>query len=135
MFDEIFMEINGVGELYVEINLIVENSPTLFVCKTTNNERYIFVTQNKTKCEYILAKIDKEMLIRMLKNEITIKNTFCSSNYIYKTYLDENKRFQIFREKTFSPYEYIWPVENENLKQNNKAIKNYIHKLEGNPDF
>ena len=127
MFNEAFMQLEENIELYVEINLIVKEHPTLFVCKTINNERYLFYTCNQENYEYIFTKTNNETLIKMLTGEITTKDAFCANVCVYKTYLDFNERFQILKEKDID--NNICINDEEKINNSDETINAYIKKL------
>lgn len=124
-------EIQGIGKLYVDIELVVGLEPVLFVCTVEGdvNKKYLVMTYDSCNGIYILRKIDNKELLDMLENRVTMERTFRNSASIFKTYIDEsdNLRFKIFEGLTFD--EKFLPRKNEFFELKSRHILKYIEKI------
>jgi len=88
---EYWDEIQGIGVLNMEMELVVGVEPVLFVCSLKSNpkKKYLIMTYNSMKGKYVIREIGNEEVLLMLDNEITMEQTFRNGTYIYLTYLEE----------------------------------------------
>lgn len=124
-------EIQGIGKLYVDIELVVGFEPVLFVCTVEGdiNKKYLVMTYDSCNGIYILRKIDNEELLDMLENRVTMERTFRNSTHILKTYIDksDNLQFETFEGLTFD--EKFLPRKNEFFELKSRHILKYIEKI------
>ncbi|UTC64427.1 hypothetical protein E4O00_11635 [Treponema sp. OMZ 788] len=73
---DIFVEIKEGGKLYIDRILFESYYPILFSCKNKIGEHYICVCcqNNKDGKKWLLGKTDVNNIIKILKNEITIRD-------------------------------------------------------------
>lgn len=122
-------EIQGVGKLYTDIELVVGFEPVLFVCTTENNSKYLVMTYDSCNGVYVLIKINNKELLNMLENKITMEKTFRNGTSILKTYIDDSGNMQY---EAFNPSEFdenLLPRKNEFFDLKSKYILKYIEKL------
>ncbi len=74
-----FVNTDKYGKLYIDRILFESGFPIIFTCKNDFNEIFICVCcQNNDKgCKWLVGKTDGMSMIRMLKDEITIRETIC----------------------------------------------------------
>lgn len=87
--NDIIFNSKETGELKLDRVLFETFEPILFVCKNSVGELYICVccmSTGKMK-KWLIAKIVPQIIISMLKNEITIRDAFLSG--------DANKRYSV----------------------------------------
>jgi hypothetical protein len=83
---ELWNTIEGFGDLYMEMELVVAWEPILFVCTNKEaTERYLVMTYNSADEKYVIVNISVRQLLKMLQNQITIEKTFRSSDAIWFT--------------------------------------------------
>lgn len=93
-YDDLWEEVEDIGTLYKEIDLVVGFEEILFVCATKySNERYLIMTYDSSEAIYVMRKIGKKDLLEMLDNKITLEQTFRHTDFIYETYINENSDF------------------------------------------
>lgn len=90
MSEQYWDEINGLGKLYLEEELVVGTEPVLIVCTDENKNRYLIMTYDSCEGIYVYRKIDKTELLDMLENRVTMEQTFRRGNKIYQTYVAED---------------------------------------------
>jgi len=124
-------EIQGIGKLYVDIELVVGFEPVLFVCTVEGdiNKKYLVMTYDSCNGIYILRKIDNKELLDMLENRVTMEKTFRNSDFILKTYIDmsDNLQFETFEGLTFDGK--FLPKKNEFFELKSRHILKYIEKI------
>lgn len=80
--------LDGIGDLYIENELIVGVETLLFVCTNEQRgQRWLFMTYDSCNWEYVFVKISSDCLLKMLKNEITMESAFRQAEYIGETYI------------------------------------------------
>ncbi len=86
---EFWNEIEEIGTLNVEMELLVGLEPVLFVCVLEDNPniKYLVMTYNSAKTTYVMRKIDDEELLLMLDKKVSMEETFRNGNEILKTYM------------------------------------------------
>lgn len=86
---EFWNEIEGIGTLNIEMELLVGLEPVLFVCvlEDNSNTKYLVMTYNSAKTIYVMRKIDDEELLLMLDKKVSMEETFRNGNEILKTYM------------------------------------------------
>lgn len=84
---EYWATIDGLGELDMDMELVVSYEPVLFVGVPANNpvEKYLIMTYDSYNDIYIMRKISSRSLVDMLTNKKTMEETFRDTDYIYKT--------------------------------------------------
>lgn len=87
-----FIKINKYGDLYVDRILFESYFPIIFTCRDANNDIFICVCcqNNREGCKWLVGKTDKSSIIKMLKDEITIRDLLLnfSSEKISVDYID-----------------------------------------------
>lgn len=71
-----WIQVNELGELYKEYVLVHFDVPLLFVCKDNMNNRYLILCIDEEEGQYLCLQISNNMLLKMLKKEITMADTF-----------------------------------------------------------
>ncbi|MCM1218370.1 MAG: hypothetical protein NC548_28115 [Lachnospiraceae bacterium] len=83
---ELWEELEKIGKLYVEEELVVGIEPVLQVCvDRAGYNRYLVMTYDSGEGEYVLCRIESRALLDMLENRRTMEETFRAANRIYKT--------------------------------------------------
>lgn len=91
MDKEVWRTIEGIGNLYIEEELVVGTQTVLFICEDDLHNKYLFMTADYYEEEYIFSKIKKSVLIDMLERKIPIVEALLSSGIIYMTYEDSGR--------------------------------------------
>ena len=71
-----WIEVNELGELYKEIDLVCFDVPLLFVCKDVTDKRYLILCIDEEEGQYLCLQISNQILLKMLNNHITMAETF-----------------------------------------------------------
>lgn len=124
-------EIEGIGRLYTESELVVGFEPVLFVCTDkSKKEKFLIMTYDSCNGIYIMRKITNVELLNMLNNKVTMEETFRNSKNILKTYIDNDDvmRYDVFISSEFD--ESLLPRKGEYFELHSRYILNYIEKLE-----
>lgn len=124
-------EIQGIGKLYTDIELVVGFEPVLFVCTVEDdvNNKYLVMTYDSYGGVYILRKINNKELLDMLENRVTMEETFRNGTSILKTYIDDSDNMQY---EMFVPTEFdgcFLPRKNEFLELKSRHILSYIERI------
>lgn len=87
---EFWDEIEGIGELNMEMELVVAEEPVLFVCSLEQNpeKKYLIMAYNSFKGKYVIREIDNQELLMMLENQVTMEQTFRNGKEIIMTHLE-----------------------------------------------
>ena len=127
---EFWDTIQGIGDLYIENELVVATETVLFVCKDESEQRWIFMTYNSYDGIYVFAKVRTETLLKMLKDEITMEETFREAEFINETYIDDEDELCYRQERSDRFDEHRLPDKGANYGIHSKYICDYIKKLE-----
>lgn len=86
---EYWDDIDGIGRLEIEIELVVADEPVLFVCheEACHANKYLFMTYDSFEGVYVFRKISDDELLDMLENRVTMEQTFRNGEYIGQTYV------------------------------------------------
>ena len=88
MRNEIWSNIDGIGELRIEEYLVYGNEPILFSCRNGNSYlRYLVMMYDSDIFEYVIAPITPHDLAGMLENRLTMEEAFRNNGVIYFTHL------------------------------------------------
>lgn len=123
--------LEGIGLLSVEIELVVANEPLLFVCMDENkNDRYLVMTYDSFEDEYVLAKTTPSVLIQMLNNQITMEQAFRCAPAIYATVGRKNSQLlcRKYESGRFSPEKL--PEAGAFFNIHSDYILHYLHRLQ-----
>ena len=95
MRNELWDEIEGIGKIYMETELVVELETVLFVC--INDEgHWLFMTYD-SEGDCVFCKIEENTLLQRLNNKITMEEAYRKAEYIGETYIDEEDRMKYDR--------------------------------------
>ncbi|MGM9604734.1 MAG: hypothetical protein ACI3XG_06680 [Faecousia sp.] len=123
--------LESLGLLSVEIELVVANEPLLFVCMDESEKnRYLVMTYDSLEEEYVLAKTTPAVLIRMLNNQITMEQAFRSAPAIYATVGRKNGQLlcRKYDPSLFSPEKL--PEAGAFFNIHSDYILRYLHRLQ-----
>lgn len=132
---EFWNEIEGIGGLNIEMELLVGIEPVLFVCVAENNPnmKYLVMTYNSSKSTYIMRKINDQELLDMLDKKVTMEETFRRGDEILKTYIKEDELYV----KKYNPLEFdenMLPRKGATYNIRSQYILDYKKELR-NPKF
>lgn len=116
-----WINIAGIGNLYVEQILYEFEFPILFVCIDDNRNRYLSLTIDEMLGQYIIAPITCEMLHKILCKQVYIEQAFrnCSQNIVYITdYNFDEKKLIVRIEQLEDVSEDLLPDKNTYLDIN-----------------
>ena len=85
MNKKVWGKVTGIGELFLDEELVVGVETILFTCADSENNRYLFMTYDSYEGRYVFVKINDQRLINMLEGEIAIEKVFRQSGSIYLT--------------------------------------------------
>lgn len=124
-------EINGIGKLYAEIELIVGLEPVLFVCVLGEDkkEKYLIMTYDSYEGVFIMRKIEDDELLDMLQNKVTMEQTFRNGGDIFKTYIDDAGIMQCERHIACDFDGNLLPKKGEYFELHSRHILSYIEEL------
>ncbi len=88
-----FVKINGVGMLYIDKVLVESNYPILFICKNKNEDLFLCscCQNNLNGKKWLITKTNPEIILKILKDEITLRESF----FVY-----EDVRFTVFSDNS-----------------------------------
>lgn len=130
MDKEVWKNIEGIGNLYIEEELIVGTQTVLFICKDDLYNRYLFMTVDYYEGEYIFTKIKKPVLIDMLEKKIPITAALLSSGIIYETY-EGADRLKVHEYKTEDFPSDKLPKDDVYYTITAGYVKEYMDKIKG----
>lgn len=112
------------GDLYKEMILVMFDVPVLFVCKDEYNNRWLVLCEDEETGEYLLAKCQKEELLRMINRISSVDDVIRNAKEINYLYYDFKKKFflikRIAREEIT---EEMLPDKGTYLKVNNNILE------------
>lgn len=123
-----WINIKGIGNLYIESILVTFDVPLLFVCKTKDNNRYLVLSEDER--EYLVSKCSDKMLLDMLQNKTPMDKVFMDS--------DENILIQIDSKENECVGKVIdrkdlnacmLPDKGAYFESNNDNIKEYVDRV------
>ena len=135
---KIFDEMNVIDGLKVDTILFEEHYPVLFTC-TANQDVYLFICIQVTSQEitWIASKTCYPTLIKMLQNEMTIRDSFLSGShyhYIFR-YKGKNKPLY-YTHTTLIPDDWL-PTQGEYINAENgefaKEIEEFTNRQKRHP--
>ena len=130
MSREYWDEIEGIGKLYIEKELVVGLEPVLFVCVDDKKNRYLIMTYDSDEGIYVYRRINKDELLDMLENRVTMEQTFRRGERIYKTFISENN--DSLGARGYNADEFpgdMLPDKGENYEIDSEYIQRYIRSL------
>ena len=129
MLKEYWDEIEGIGKMYMENELVVGVETVLFVC--INDEgRWLFMTYDSAEGDYVFCKIEENTLVQMLNNEITMEEAYRKAGYIGETFIDEEGKMKFDRYETGSFSSERLPNEGAYYDIKSEYINQYICELQ-----
>ncbi len=134
--NEIWNRVKGIGDLVLEEILVVGIEPVLFVCRNEDElERYLVMTYDSDECIFVISKIMPGDLVKMLKNEISMDETFRLADTILVTHIGENDVLEtkVTKSNTFDAN--MLPDAGEFFDLKLDYIDRYISKLEKEPQI
>lgn len=95
------------NELFIDMILAESIRPILFVCKDTRDHRYLCSCHcaNEEKCEWLVAPVDRETIVKLLTDQITIRDAFTLNN---------TQILVVTKKKYEPPYIQELPIEKVN---------------------
>lgn len=127
---EFWNEINGIGKLYIEMELLVGLEPVLFVCvlEETQKEKYLVMTYNSSKDKYVMRKITNKEILDMLDKKVSMEETFRNGKDILLTSSNNDGIFaEKFEPSTFD--EKMLPRKGATYNINSQYILDYKKEL------
>lgn len=127
---EYWNEIEGIGILNIEMELLVGLEPVLFVCvlEDNPNEKYLVMTYNSTKSTYVMRKINDVELLCMLDKRVSMEETFRNGKEILMTYEQDDCIYvERFNPREFS--EDMLPKKGATYNIHSQYILDYKEEL------
>lgn len=129
MLKEYWDEIEGIGKMYMENELVVGVETVLFVC--INDEgRWLFMTYDSAEGDYVFCKIEENTLVQMLNNEITMEEAYRKSGYIGETFIDEEGKMRFDKYEAGSFCGERLPNKGAYYDIKSEYISQYIRELQ-----
>ncbi len=124
-----WITVEGFGDLYKEMILVMFDVPILFVCKDEKNIRWLALCEDEETGEYLLAKCQKEELLKMVNRISSVDEVINNANeFNYISYDFEQEQFQVKKIQNDEITEEMLPDKGTYLKINNN-IEEYGKKL------
>ncbi len=129
MDKDVWGYIDGIGNIYVEEELVVGTETILFTCEDDIHNKYLFMTYDSYEGEYVFIKLEKNVLINMLEKRIPIEKVYRDAGTIYMTHGENymNLEKEEYEAKEFPPQKL--PEKNVYYTITSEYIKAYIDKL------
>lgn len=119
-----FVETDKYGQLYIDRIFFESYFPVLFSCQNDVGEVFICVCaqNNESGCKWLIGKTERKSIVRMLKDEITIRELFLkyssgriSVDYVNGEYATEYNNSDWNEDSIYLPKEgsYIMAEEGE----------------------
>lgn len=128
-----WIQVNEIGELYKECVLVHFDVPLLFVCKDTDDKRYLVLCIDEEEGRYLCLQVTNELLLKMLNKEITMADTFrhtsFSQNFLI-SYDFMKESFEGHYISTKDLTEDMLPDEGAYFELSSQKISQYILKLQ-----
>lgn len=133
---EFWEEVEKIGKLYVEEELVVGIEPVLQVCVDQQKyNRYLVMTYDSGEGEFVLCRIEAKALLDMLENRKTMEETFRAAGRIYMTSALEDGRLQaVSYEADKFPADRL-PDKGAYYDISSEYIKRYVEKLRNPQDI
>lgn len=133
---EFWEEVEKIGKLYVEEELVVGIEPVLQVCVDQQKyNRYLVMTYDSGEGEFVLCRIEPKALLDMLENRKTMEETFRSAGRIYMTSALTDELLQaVSYEADKFPADRL-PDKGAYYDISSEYIKRYVEKLKNSQDF
>ena len=82
-------QVDKIGKLYEETVLVQADEPVLFVCMDEEKNRYLIEAVDGFDGEFVISRIEDNVLNEMLNNKITMYDAFKRSEKLLHTSFDE----------------------------------------------
>ena len=82
--------VDRIGKLYEETVLVRADEPVLFVCMDEKKNRYLVEAVDGFDGEFVIARIEDNVLNKMINNKITMYGAFKQSEKLLHTSFDES---------------------------------------------
>lgn len=135
MKKELWGTMKGLGNLYLEEELVVGVETILFVCMDDSDKRYLFMTYDSYEGVYIYVQVSDENLIAMLKGQKPIEMIYRESSSIYKTswgeesYISKKYDASTFEPDLLPPKDLVYSIKSEYIQDYIKKLQN-LHILD-----
>ncbi len=117
------------GQLFLETVLVEGNEPVLFTCVDIYEQRYLIEMLDSFEGRYLVVSIDTNDLLDMLRDNLTLEQTFKKQKEAYLTSFDDN--FDLILEAVRNseiPDEYL-PLPGIYFELSTPNIHKYIEQL------
>lgn len=81
--------VDKIGDLNEEIVLVRTDMPILFVCIDEEKNRYLVETLDAYDGEFVIARIENDVLRDMINNKIPMRDAFLRAEKLFHTFFDE----------------------------------------------
>lgn len=97
-----YFDIDKFGELYIDTVIFESNYPILFTCVNDKKDLFLCVCcrYNKAGRKWLLTKTTPNIVIQLLKNELTIRGAFLKYPQVQITVLDDNQEVRFYENNT-----------------------------------
>lgn len=127
---EFWEEVEKIGKLYVEEELVVGIEPVLQVCVDQQKyNRYLVMTYDSGEGEFVLCRIAPKALLDMLENRKTMEETFRAAGRIYVTSALEDGRLKLAESKACEFPADKLPDKGAYYDISSEYIQKYIKRL------
>lgn len=117
------------GQLFIETVLVEGNVSVLFTCLDESEQRYLVEMLDSFDGEYLIVPISTNDLLYMLKDKITLEQTFKKQKEAYLTSFNDDFDLVLEAVKNLEiPAEYL-PLPGVYFELSTPRIRNYIKQL------
>ena len=117
------------GQLFLETVLVEGNEPVLFTCLDVSEKRYLVEMLDSFEGKYLIVSVDTNDLLDMLRDNITLEQTFRKQKEAYLTSFNDDFDLVLSAMNNLDiPSEYL-PMTGEYFELSTLKIQSYIEHL------
>lgn len=117
------------GQLFIETVLVEGNEPVLFTCLDESERRYLVEMLDSFEGEYLIVSINTDDLLHMLKDKITLEQTFKKQKEAYLTSFNDDFDLVLEPVKNSEISSEYLPSHDVYFELSTPRIRNYIKQL------
>ena len=124
-----WIEIRGIGQLYLERILATFDFPVLFVCTDFENRKFLCLNIDNETGKSVIAETSNRQLIDMLNNVVPMESVFRNSidkKIIIAEYNSDDDEIISYTEDANITSKDSLPKKNEYFNLDNMTIREYI---------
>lgn len=122
------------GQLFIETVLVEGNEPVLFTCVDESEQRYLVEMLDSFEGKYLIISINTDDLLYMLKDKITLEETFRKQKEAYLTSFNDDFDLVLEAVKNSEISSEYLPSHGAYFELSTPKIRKYLEQL-SNEDF